>query len=58
VKTYQHYKNGKFYEIVGNCLIQENDTWIDAVIYRRIYYTQKFCRSEAEFFEKFKLVEE
>lgn len=57
MKTYQHYKNKKFYEIVDTCLIQENDRWIEAVIYRRATYEMKFCRSLKEFNLKFNLVE-
>ena len=56
MKVYKHYKNSKFYEIVDYCLIQENDEWIEAVIYRRHTYDQKFCRSLLEFEEKFKEV--
>jgi hypothetical protein len=53
---YQHYKNRKYYEIVDYCLIQEEHKWIEAVIYKRHTYDQKFCRSLEEFEEKFKEV--
>lgn len=57
LKLYRHYRNKNFYEIVDYCMIQENNQWVDAVIYRRHTYDKKFCRSEVEFFEKFKLEE-
>lgn len=58
MKIYRHYKNGKYYEIVDYCMIQENDEWIEAVIYRRYTYDKKFCRSVEEFENKFDLVKE
>jgi hypothetical protein len=56
MKIYQHYKNNKFYEIVDYCLIQREHKWIEAVVYKRCNYDQKFCRSLEEFEEKFKEV--
>lgn len=56
-KLYKHYRNGKTYEIVDYCMIQENNEWVDAIIYKRHTYDKKFCRSEEEFREKFKLEE-
>lgn len=58
MKLYKHYKNGKLYEIVDYCLIQEDNKWAEAVIYRRHSFEPKFCRSLEEFEEKFKLVKE
>lgn len=55
-KLYQHYKNRKRYIITGKCMIQVNDEWVDAVIYRWEGGEKLFARSEEEFFEKFKEV--
>jgi hypothetical protein len=54
---YQHYKNKKYYEIIDYCLIQENNKWIEAVMYTESGRIKKFCRSLEEFNSKFKVVE-
>lgn len=54
MKLYKHYKNGKLYEIVDRCMIQENNEWIEAVIYKERNNDLKFCRSLEEFNKKFK----
>lgn len=56
MKLYKHYRNGKLYEIVDRCIIQENDEWVEAVIYRCHTHTMKFCRNKKEFEDKFKEV--
>lgn len=55
MKLYKHYKNQKLYEIVDHCMIQVNNEWVEAVIYKRHTYDMKFCRSLEEFENKFKL---
>lgn len=55
---YKHYKNKQLYEIIDYCLIQEEDKWVEAVIYRRYNFAPKFCRSLEEFLNKFELVKE
>lgn len=49
---YVHYKNALTYIPVDFCKIQENDVWVQAVIYKTT--TQElFVRSLKEFQEKF-----
>lgn len=57
MKLYKHYKNGKLYEIVDRCMIQENNEWVEAVIYKSYNGHRLFVRSSTEFFKKFKLEE-
>ena len=33
-KTYIHYKNKKSYTPLNFCKVQENDIWIEAIIYK------------------------
>lgn len=54
---YKHYKNSKTYLITNKCMIQVDDEWVDAVLYREEFGNQLFCREEKEFLEKFKLGE-
>jgi len=54
---YQHYNNKNLYHITGMCLIQENDEWVDAVLYKQVGGTLTFVRKESEFMSKFKIVE-
>lgn len=54
---YKHYKNGKSYIITGKCMIQVDNEWIDAVIYKEEFDNELYCRSVIEFSEKFKLEE-
>jgi len=53
--TYIHYKNKKTYTLINFCKIQENDIWIDAVIYKPNDCEELFVRSKKEFQEKFTL---
>lgn len=51
-KEYIHYKNGLTYIPVDYCKIQENDLWVEAIIYKTD--TQElFVRSKEEFQNKF-----
>ena len=52
-KTYKHYKNKKEYIPLNFCKIQENDIWVDAVIYKPIDDEKLFVRAYKEFQEKF-----
>lgn len=54
-KLYKHYKNKKYYVITGSCMIQINNEWEDAILYRWEGGEKLFARSTKEFFEKFKL---
>lgn len=56
-KLYRHYKNKKYYIITGRCMVQVNDKWEDAIIYRWEGGERLFARSENEFMSKFKLEE-
>lgn len=56
METYQHYKNKKLYKILDTCLIQENDKWVEAIIYKDVIFEKKFCRSKKEFDLKFERV--
>ncbi len=51
-KKYTHYKNGLTYIPINSCKIQENDIWVEAIIYKT---TDKelFVRSQKEFSDKF-----
>lgn len=50
-----HYKNHKAYQIVSSeVMIQENDVWVPAILYKPMEDLQKsFVRSKTEFNEKF-----
>lgn len=52
-KTYTHYKNQQDYIIKNFCKIQENDIWVEAVIYTPKDNNELFVRSKKEFQEKF-----
>jgi len=58
-KTYLHYKTQATYLTINFCKIQENDTWIDAIIYKPLNHADKcedlFVRTQKEFLEKFKI---
>ena len=54
---FYHYKNLKLYEYLGPCKIQENDEWVEAVIYKEyksLVDSGLFVRTKKEFLEKFK----
>ena len=51
--TYTHYKNKESYTTVNFCKIQENDSWINAVIYKPNDCEELFVRSCKEFELKF-----
>lgn len=51
-EEYIHYKNGLSYTPVDFCKIQENDIWIEAIIYKTDT-NELFVRSKKEFLEKF-----
>ena len=54
---FYHYKNLKLYEYLGPCKIQENNEWIEAVIYKEyksLVDSGLFVRTKKEFLEKFK----
>ncbi|MGB5792992.1 DUF1653 domain-containing protein [Poseidonibacter sp.] len=53
-QTYTHYKNKQNYIILNFCKIQENDTWVKAVIYKPDDCEELFVRSYTEFENKFK----
>jgi len=55
---YKHYrkKEGEYY-VVDYCMIQENDKWVEGIVYMTVGSNKKFVRSEKEFEEKFKIVE-
>lgn len=59
---FYHYKNTKPYIVLGFCKIQENNNWIEAVLYtdletykqaKNSYKIDKFVRSLKEFKLKF-----
>lgn len=52
--TYIHYKNNKSYITINFCKIQENDTWVEAIIYKPNDCEELFVRTCKEFEEKFK----
>jgi len=51
-KNYIHYKNGLTYIPIDNCKIQEDDIWVEAVLYKT-QSQELFVRSKKEFIEKF-----
>ena len=51
-EKYIHYKNGLTYIPIDRCKIQENDIWVEAIIYKTASQ-ELFVRSEDEFKEKF-----
>lgn len=53
-KEYIHYKNKKSYIPIDICKIQENDTWIEAIIYKADD-DNLYVRSKKEFIEKFSI---
>ncbi|PHR70529.1 MAG: DUF1653 domain-containing protein [Arcobacter sp.] len=52
-KIYTHYKNKEDYLVKDFCKIQDNDTWVQAVLYCPVNETLLFVRSLKEFQEKF-----
>ena len=52
-KIYTHYKNKEDYLVKDFCKIQENDTWVKAVLYSPINESLLFVRNLKEFKEKF-----
>ena len=51
-QPYVHYKNKLSYIPINTCKIQENDIWVEAILYKTS--TQElFVRSKKEFCEKF-----
>lgn len=51
-KEYIHYKNGQKYIPVDRCKIQENDVWVEAIVYKTDT-NELFVRSKQEFLDKF-----
>ncbi len=51
-EKYKHYKNQEIYIPINFCKIQENDLWIEAVIYKTTT-NELFVRSKKEFMAKF-----
>ncbi len=51
--TYTHYKNKKTYTTLHFCKIQENDFWVDAIIYKPNDCEELFVRTTKEFENKF-----
>lgn len=51
--TYIHYKNKKTYTTLHFCKIQENDFWVDAIIYKPNDCEELFVRTTKEFENKF-----
>ncbi|MDD3055798.1 MAG: hypothetical protein PHE16_07920 [Aliarcobacter sp.] len=52
-KTYIHYKNNKSYIPINFCKVQENDIWIEAIIYKPNDCEELFIRTCKEFELKF-----
>ena len=52
---YEHYKNKRSYIIVNKCLIQEDNSWVEAIIYREFNGEILFCRNLKDFNNKFKI---
>ncbi len=50
--NYIHYKNGLAYIPIENCKIQEDDIWVEAILYKT-QSQELFVRSKKEFIEKF-----
>ena len=55
---YVHYANNEHYIIVDVARIQENNEWVNAVIYKPVNGSDKFVRTAEEFFKKFKRVDQ
>lgn len=62
---FYHINNEHPYIILGTCKIQENSTWVNAILYANLdaykeavnkYKVEKFVRSEDEFRLKFKML--
>ena len=53
---YKHYKKEGEYYVVDYCMIQENDKWVEGVIYMTVGSNKKFVRSEVEWDSKFRVV--
>ena len=53
---YTHYKKKGEYYVVDYCMIQENDKWVEGIVYMAVGSNKKLVRSEVEFEEKFKLI--
>ena len=62
---FYHINNEQPYIILGTCKIQENSTWVNAILYANLdaykeavnkYKVEKFVRSEDEFRLKFKML--
>jgi|LGOV01.1.fsa_nt_gb hypothetical protein len=51
-KEYVHYKNALTYIPINRCKIQENDVWVEAIIYKTVS-EELFVRSLEEFQNKF-----
>ncbi len=51
-EKYIHYKNGLSYTPINKCKIQEDDIWVEAIIYKT-ESQELFVRSANEFKEKF-----
>ena len=54
-KAYIHYKNKEVYIVKGFCKIQENDIWVNAILYKPDDCEELFVRSLKEFEKKFTL---
>ena len=52
-KTYTHYKNKESYTTLYFCKIQENDIWVNAIVYKPNNCEELFVRAYKEFEEKF-----
>ena len=59
-KLYTHYKYQNKYLTINFCKIQENDNWVDPIIYRPFEHSdgceELFVRTQKEFLEKFTLL--
>ena len=53
-KEYVHYKNALTYIPINNCKIQENDIWVEAILYKTDT-NELFVRNTKEFEKKFTL---
>lgn len=52
--TYRHYRNGKDYVAISLCKMQQNNEWLQAVIYRPAYDDgMVYVRELKDFLEKF-----
>ena len=50
-----HYKNGKTYTILEHCLLQLNNNWVDAIIYKTEGSDLTFVRDKVDFISKFEI---